>query len=102
MTTDDLLARLARCTAERDHYIRLFTRLDAAVSHHRQSVSFVDVDDEALYLAQIAVLRDAAAGPPPAPAKNAGDGPGPPLQGSDEPTLPPPPSGRQPPRRRRP
>lgn len=45
---------------ERDHWIRLFNRLDAAISHHRKSPHFKDRHDEALYAAADRILRDAS------------------------------------------
>ncbi len=47
---------------ERDRWIRLFNRLEAAVSHHKKDKStvFVDEVDEALYAARDHILRDAA------------------------------------------
>jgi hypothetical protein len=50
-------------TTERDRWIRLFNRLDAAITHHQKAKSdmFMDEVDEALYAARAKVLRDAAA-----------------------------------------
>lgn len=45
--------------ADRDRWIRLFNRLQGAVSHHRNADRFKDDHDEALYKAMDAVLRDA-------------------------------------------
>lgn len=50
---------------QRDHWIRLFNRLDAAVNHHKRdaeaNASSVGVEgwDSALYAAQDRILRDA-------------------------------------------
>jgi hypothetical protein len=57
---------LAAVTAQRDHWIRLFNRLDAAVNHHRRDAEAnagtigVETWDSALYAAQTRILRDAA------------------------------------------
>lgn len=46
--------------AQRDHWIRLFNRLEGAVAHHRKATKdFREVHDEALYAAHDRVLRDA-------------------------------------------
>lgn len=50
----------AHAVAERDHWIRLFNRLEAAVSHHRKADRFKDDHDEALYAARARILKDAA------------------------------------------
>ena len=47
---------------ERDHWIRLFNRLDAAINHHKRDTEAawdVTEADEALYAAQQRILRDA-------------------------------------------
>lgn len=50
----------ADLVAERDHWIRLFNRLEGAVAHHKTATSaFREVHDEALYAAHERVLRDA-------------------------------------------
>lgn len=58
------IARLAAMEEERNRWIRLFTRLDAAVSTHRgmKSASLVPADEhnEALDAAHDRILRDAA------------------------------------------
>lgn len=46
-------------THERDHWIRLFNRLDSAINHHQKATSFKDDCDEALYAARDRILRDA-------------------------------------------
>lgn len=55
-----------RIVAERDRYIRLFNRLEAAISHHRKAHEsgqfFADVPDEALWKAQDKILKDAGEG----------------------------------------
>lgn len=46
---------------ERDRWIRLFNRLEAAVSHHKKaSAEFPQTHDEALYKARDKILKDAA------------------------------------------
>jgi predicted HAD superfamily Cof-like phosphohydrolase len=45
--------------SERDRWIRLFNRLDAAISHHERDDRFRDDHDEALYAARRRVLKDA-------------------------------------------
>ena len=56
------LEQMADVRAERDRWIRLFNRLEAAITHHKKAKSamFVDEVDEALYAARDRVLRDAA------------------------------------------
>ncbi len=51
-----------KARAERDHWIRLFNRLEGVVAHHRKSDDFDEVRDEALHAAHDRVLRDAAKG----------------------------------------
>jgi hypothetical protein len=51
--------------AQRDRLQRLFNRLEAAISHHRQACEqndVPDVHDEALWAARDRVLRDAREG----------------------------------------
>lgn len=52
--------------AERDHWIRLFNRLEAAVSHHKMTVEMMDdhfdLYDEALWDARDKILKVAADG----------------------------------------
>lgn len=48
--------------AERDRWIRLFNRLDAAISHHRKADRFQDDNDLTLWAARDRVLHDAAGG----------------------------------------
>lgn len=45
---------------DRDHWIRAFNRLEAAISHHKKADRFQDDNDLALYAARDRVLRDAA------------------------------------------
>lgn len=47
---------------ERDHWIRMFNRLDSAVNHHRRDKgdAWVDEVDDALYAAQDRILKAAA------------------------------------------
>jgi hypothetical protein len=46
---------------ERDRWIRLFSRLEAAVSHHKAAKgAFADDADDALWAARDRVLRSAA------------------------------------------
>ncbi len=48
---------------ERDRWVRLFNRLDAAVTHHQKATreqGFTEVHDDALYAARARILRDAA------------------------------------------
>jgi len=56
-----------RLESERNRYIRLFNRLEAAVSHHKkahlpQGRYFADDPDEALWKARDKILKDACAG----------------------------------------
>lgn len=47
--------------SERDHWIRLFNRLEAAISHHKNATAaFPQTADEALYKARDKILADAA------------------------------------------
>lgn len=47
---------------DRDRWIRLFNRLEAAVTHHkRDTAQFTTDADERLYAARERILRDAAA-----------------------------------------
>ena len=54
---------------DRNHWIRLFNRLDAAVSRHRQAVEaigeslWITDHDEALHAAHDRILKSAAKGP---------------------------------------
>ena len=49
---------------QRDHYIRLFNRLDAAISHHKKNIGpFASDADDALHAARDRILRDAAQRP---------------------------------------
>ena len=50
------------CQEERDHWIRLFNRLEGAVAHHRKTNEFVETYDEALYAAHDRILKAAAKG----------------------------------------
>jgi hypothetical protein len=53
----------ARLRDERDHWIRLFNRLEAAVSHHKRATGGFTTDaDDALYAARDRILRAAAKG----------------------------------------
>jgi hypothetical protein len=58
---EDTAARNAR---DRDHWIRLFNRLEASVTHHRKGklagVDTSDEIDEALWKARDKILTDAA------------------------------------------
>ncbi len=50
---------------QRDHWMRLFNRLDAAITHHKRDCEKNDVPDthdEALWAARDRVLRDSAKG----------------------------------------
>lgn len=66
----DVANDLIRGREDRDRWIRLFNRLQGAVSHHRNArvkeaargLTIVDEIDEALYAAMDRVLRDAAKG----------------------------------------
>jgi len=46
----------------RDRWVRLFNRLDGAISHHRKAKSdlFIDEVDESLYHAHDQILKEAA------------------------------------------
>lgn len=50
--------------AERDHWIRLFNRLEAAVTHHKKAAAgpFADDADLALWKVRDKILADAAQG----------------------------------------
>jgi hypothetical protein len=52
--------------AQRDRYIRLFNRLEAAISHHKKAHDsgqfFADTPDDALWAARDKILRDASEG----------------------------------------
>jgi hypothetical protein len=51
--------------AERDRWIRLFNRLEAAVTHHkRDTAGFASNADDSLYAARDRILRDAAVSHP--------------------------------------
>lgn len=50
----------AALRADRDRYVRLFNRLDAAISHHKAAERFPDDHDEALWAARDRILRAAA------------------------------------------
>jgi hypothetical protein len=53
--------QVGRAFDERDHWIRLFNRLEAAVTHHKRAQGDLPTDaDEALYVARDKILRDAA------------------------------------------
>lgn len=53
---------LERMRDERDRWIRLFNRLEGAVSHHKKaSGDFPQAHDEALYKARAQILKDAGA-----------------------------------------
>ncbi len=57
--TEDV--KLAAVIADRDRWVRLFNRLDAAVSHHKKATAiFESTFDEALYAARDRIMRDAA------------------------------------------
>lgn len=49
-----------RLVAERDHWIRLFNRMEAAIAHHERSPRFKDSHDDALYHARDRIVADAA------------------------------------------
>ncbi len=51
---------LREAREERDRYIRLFNRLEAAISHHEKADRFQDDNDLALYAARDKILKDAA------------------------------------------
>jgi hypothetical protein len=55
-----LQARLSDARAARDKWIRLFSRLESAVIHHRNAKQdlFVDEVDEALYSAWDKIIRE--------------------------------------------
>lgn len=50
--------------AQRDHWIRLFNRLEGAVAHHRKAMTDKSTlyHDEALYAAHDRVLKEATKG----------------------------------------
>lgn len=60
----DACKALERVTSALDRQIRLFNRLDAAVTHHEQADRFKEDHDEALYAARARILKDAAQEPP--------------------------------------
>lgn len=46
---------------DRDHWIRLFNRLDAAINHHkRDTAQFATDADERLWAARDRIVREAA------------------------------------------
>jgi hypothetical protein len=53
--------RFRRAEAEWGRWVRLFNRLEAAVSHHKKAnAGLMTEADEALYAARDRILRDAA------------------------------------------
>ena len=59
-----LAAAYDKAIADRDRYIRLFNRLEAAISHHKKAhlpegQYFADDPDEALWAARDKILADA-------------------------------------------
>lgn len=58
-----------RLVAERDGWVRLFNRLEAAVAHHEKDKgdNWVDEVDDALYAARDRIVKDAVVIVPPAP-----------------------------------
>jgi hypothetical protein len=54
----DVIARLRR---QRDHWLRLFSRLEAAIETHRRAAEgpVMETWDEALYAAHDEVMREA-------------------------------------------
>lgn len=52
-------ARTGIARAERDHWIKLFNRLEAAVRRHIDSKVWNDADDDQLHASYKAVLKDA-------------------------------------------
>ncbi len=62
---DDPIAHGPRWRAERDHWIRVLNRLEAAVSHHRRDKGDIWVDevDDELYVARDRILTAAAGAP---------------------------------------
>lgn len=57
---DRWVQRLDAVTAQRDHWIRLFNRLESAVSHHQRDCQFADLEDESLWAARARIMREAA------------------------------------------
>ena len=45
---------------QRDHWIRLFNRLEAAISHHKRDSGFADANDESLWYARDRILKEAS------------------------------------------
>ncbi len=61
VATTDLVTMLNQAKQHRDHWIRLWNRLEAAISHHKKATAdFATEADEALYAARDRILRDAA------------------------------------------
>lgn len=60
----EMMGDRERLVAERDKWIRLFNRLEAAIAYHeRANIDLLGTtleDDEALYAARDRVVRDAA------------------------------------------
>lgn len=56
-----VVEELEAVRTERDRWIRLFNRLDAAVTHHKHATGAFATDaDETLYAARERILRDAS------------------------------------------
>jgi hypothetical protein len=55
--------RAEKAEAERDRWIRLFNRLEAAISHHERHDHWKEEPDVALYKARDSILRAAAEEP---------------------------------------
>lgn len=59
--TEGYAAEYRAMRDERDHWIRLFNRLEATVSHHKSATGEFATDaDEALCAARDRILKDAA------------------------------------------
>lgn len=53
-------SKLAAAIAQRDHWIRMFNRLEVAISHHKRDCEFTDGEDDRLWAARDRILRQAA------------------------------------------
>lgn len=59
----EMMGDRERLVAERDKWIRLFNRLEAAIAHHKRDTEWAattDDADEALWVARDRIVRDAA------------------------------------------
>ena len=57
---DEAVAERDAARTQRDHWIRLFNRLEAAISHHKRDSGFADANDESLWYARDRILKEAS------------------------------------------